>query len=99
MEIASIVGSIVSVIVGLVAISLAVYFYTQSKDTEGNVSTALASIQAQTEALQKLTGRWMDRLTRYATEARPSEEALVQLARAVVDMPANIASQLRSPED
>ncbi len=97
MEVASIIASIVSVIVGFVAIALAAYFYTQSKNIEREVSNALASIQAQTDALQKLTGRWMDRLTRYATESRPSEDTLMHIARVIGEIPTNIASQLRAP--
>lgn len=98
METASIVASIVSVIVAVLAIGLSVYFYTQSKNTERNVATALASVQTQGDALQKLTGRWMDRLTRYATEQpKHDQETFLYLLTAIKEIPSSIATQFRSP--
>jgi len=96
-EIASIVASFVSLIVSLLAIALSLYFYTQSKNTERQVAEALASIKAQTDALQKLTGRWMDRFTRAATEPKQPDETLLLLFSAIREIPTNVASQIRTP--
>lgn len=96
MEALSIIGIIaagVSIILAIVAISFSVHFYTQSKNTETNVINALSSIKAQVDTLQKLTGKWMDRLTKYATEPRGQTEA-VAIVSALKELPASIAAQL-----
>jgi len=98
MEVASITASVTSVIVAFLAIGLAVYFYTQAKNTEQQVSNALASISSQTDALQRLTGRWMDRFTRYVTEPKQADDALYLLVSAIKDIPTNMASQLQAPQ-
>ncbi len=97
MEEAAISASVASVIVAVVAIFLAAYFYTQSKNTELNAGRALTKIETQTEALQKLTARWMDRLTKYVTEPKPVDENLSLLVSALKEMPTNIASQFQAP--
>jgi hypothetical protein len=98
MEAASIVASIVSCIMALVAIAMSVYFYTQSKNTETVVKASLEGIRTQTDALQKLTGRWMDRLTRYVTTPQePTIETQHQLLIAIKDLPRDIASKLPVP--
>ena len=63
MEIASIVASFVSVILAVIAIWQAIHFYTQGKNTESRVESALSSIKAQVETLQSINGRTLDRLT------------------------------------
>jgi len=98
MEVASITASITSVIIAFLAVGLSVYFYTQAKNTEHAVSNTLASITAQTDALQRLTGRWLDRLTRYVTEPRQADEVLYLLIGAIRDIPTNVASQLQAPQ-
>ena len=95
--VASIIASIVSVFVGLVAIALAVYFYTQSKTTEIKVSSALASIKAQTGTLEKLTGRHMDRLIKGITEPRATKESLSAVMAAIQELPGSISSHLQVP--
>jgi len=98
MEIASIVASVASTILAIVAIVLAVLFYTQGKNSEVRVQMALEGIRAQTDALQKLTGRWMDRLTKYVTTPHePMVEAQSQLLLAIKDLPKDIVSQLLVP--
>jgi hypothetical protein len=63
-------GTILSVF----SIWLSAYFYTKSKSTETSVQTSLAEIKQQTDALQRLSGRMLDRLTRAVTEGRPDHE-------------------------
>lgn len=63
-------GSIVSIVLGVLAIGISLYFYRQSKDSEAKVQIALEGIKAQTETLQTLSQRYMDRLTKYVTTPR-----------------------------
>jgi len=64
MEAFNIAASIASIILAVVAIWQAVHFYTQGKNTESRVETALSSIRAQVETLQSINGRTLDRLTK-----------------------------------
>lgn len=86
---------VVSLILGVFAILLSVYFFMKAKDSEKETARTLEAIKVQTEALQKLTGRWMDRLTRYATEPRPADEGLMQLVSAMANLPTTILTHLR----
>lgn len=98
MEIASIIASIVSMVLAAIAIALSVFFYTQSKNTESNVNKSLEAIKTQTDALQKLTGRWMDRLTKYVTTPKDSElNTQWMLFDIIKDLPKDIASHLNAP--
>jgi hypothetical protein len=74
-------ASIASIILAIVAVWQAVYFYTQGKNTEARVETALASIKTQVETLQSINGRTLDRLTKYATTHR--EDGTSQVASAL----------------
>lgn len=69
-ELWSLVSSIVSTILGVGAVALSLYFFVASKRTEKEVASALTKIQTQTEMLQKLTGKQLDRLTRFVTTER-----------------------------
>jgi hypothetical protein len=94
-DIINLISSISSLVLSLLAIWLSLYFYNKSKTTEKDVGQALASIQSQTDALQKLTGRWMDRLTRYATESHPhGEETITQLISFVREYPTQYVAAL-----
>jgi hypothetical protein len=44
--------------------------------------------------LQKLTGRWMDRFTRHATEPRPADEGLMQLVQVVAALPQTMLAHI-----
>ena len=97
METASIVASFVSLILAGIAIWQAMYFYTQGKNTEAKVETALEGIRAQTDALQALNARTLDRLTKYVTTPRnePTQSAQL-LADTLRDLP-NIVLSLKMP--
>jgi hypothetical protein len=97
MEVASIVSSFVSTILAGFAIWLSLYMFNKGKDTEGDVRESLASIKAQTDALQKLTGKMMDRLTSAVTAPRAADEALVVLMQTIREMPVAIATNLQAP--
>lgn len=64
----SITSSIASIILAIVAIVLAIYFYTQTKKTEKDVSMSLSKIEAQSQALERITGNQVERLTKHITE-------------------------------
>jgi len=74
-------ASIASIILAIVAVWQAVYFYSQGKNTESRVETALSAIKAQVETLQSINGRTLDRLTKYVTT--PREDGSSQVANAL----------------
>lgn len=82
----SIGSGVVSVTLGVLAIWLSLYFYTRGKDTERNVSSALAEIKAQTAALERLSAKQLDRLTKFATEGRPPDPVLAEVAQTFKQM-------------
>jgi len=86
---------VVSLILGAFAIALSVYFFVKAKESEKEAAKTLEAIRAQTDALQRLTGRWMDRLTRYATEPRPADEGLMMLVNTMANLPTTILTHLR----
>ena len=88
MEVASIVASFVSLILAGIAIWLSLYFYTKGKNTERNVEVALEGIKTQTEALQALNARTLDRLTKYVTTPRDEPSQTIQVLYAAIrDLP------------
>lgn len=94
-DLINLIAGVASLILSVLAIWLSLYFYKESKATEKNVGEMLSSIKAQTDALQKLTGRWMDRLTRYATESHPNtEETITQLISFVKEYPTQYVTAL-----
>ncbi len=96
-ESASIVASVVSIILGLVAISISIFFYTQAKDSEKEVSRALEGIRVQTESLQKLTGKHMDKLIKGATDRKTDEESLMRLVDVVAGFPDTMSTLMQLP--
>jgi hypothetical protein len=66
-------GNIVSIVLGVVAILMAVAFYLAGRGTEQRVAASLTKIETQTDMLQKITKTQLDRLTRFATE-RPAQD-------------------------
>ena len=70
----SLISSVISSTLALVAISLSLYFFVQSRNVQENVSTALAEIKTQAGVLQKITFKQLDRLTRFVTE-RPDQQS------------------------
>ncbi len=82
-------------VLGGFAIWLSFQFYSKAKDTEMRTAITLEAIKAQSEALQKLTGRWMDRFTRHATEPKPADEGLLALVNAMANLPTTILTHLR----
>jgi hypothetical protein len=95
----SLASSLMSLVLGGFAIWLALHLYSRSKDTERQVAVTLEAIKAQSEALQRLTGRWMDRFTKHATEPRPADEGLLTLVATVAGLPQAILSHMQVQPD
>ena len=70
MEIVGLVAGVVSVILAIVAIWQAMYFYSKGKDTESRAEAALVGIKAQVETLQAVNAKITERLTRFVTTPR-----------------------------
>lgn len=66
-EAIGIIAGAVSVILAIVAIWQAMYFYTKGKDTESSVTSSLMGIKAQVETLQSVNTKITDRLTKFVT--------------------------------
>ncbi len=101
-EVWSIVSSVVSVILAVLAIALSIYFFVQAKRSEQNVETSLAKIEAQADALQRINAKWMDRLTRYVTQEREAsrDPAVPQLIQILAQIPNTLTATLtRNPEN
>ena len=88
-------ATLMSVVLGGFAIWLSLTLYTRANDTERQTAVTLEAIKAQSEALQRLTGRWMDRFTKHATEPKPADEGLLTLVSTVASLPQTILSHLR----
>lgn len=86
---------LMALVLGILAIWLSLYLYTKAKDTETETKKTLEAIKAQSDALQKLTARWMDRFTRHAVEPKPADEGLMQLVQVVASLPTTILAHLQ----
>lgn len=95
--IASLVGSVVSIILAVLAICFSLYFYTKGKNSEIEVSKALAGIKAQTQALQKIFGVQLDKLTDFATQPKQNEDDIKALLELVKNLPKHFADSFQPP--
>jgi len=86
---------LMALVLGIFAIWLSLHLYSKAKDAEKETAKTLEAIKAQSEALQKLTGRWMDRFTRHAVEPKPADEGLMQLVHVVASLPTTILAHLQ----
>ncbi len=75
LDLVNLISSIASLILSIIAIWLSLYFYKESKNNEQNVNNALSEIKIHTATLEKLTGKWLDRLTRFVTSPQPMDAA------------------------
>lgn len=87
-DIINLSASIAALILAVIAIAQAIYYYTQSKNTETRVQIALEAIKAQTDTLQAINARTLDRLTKYVTTPRDDTTQATQLFAATLrDLP------------
>lgn len=81
----SIISSIVSILLGFIAIALSFAFYYFGRESEKNVASLLTQIKTQADSLEKLSGTWMTRLIKHVTTPKPnvSEETYTNLISAI----------------
>ena len=72
-------AGIASVVVGLIAIWLAVQFYGRATEADKGLSNALTQLKAETGLLQRLSGKERARLTRSGTASTLTQERLLQV--------------------
>lgn len=99
----SILSGAFSIGISIIAMVLSIAFYFASRNTEIRVSTSLAKIEAQTDALQKLSGKQIDKLMKHAfdgTNQSSTTDAMVQqLMNALSQIPITITTILRQPTE
>jgi len=92
-------ANIASIILSVVAIWLALYFYHKSKEAEKLVASDLSEIKIQSGMLEKLTGKWMDRFTRYAVNPKPADETTTLLMSIVERSISPATTELKQPSE
>lgn len=96
----NIVSGISAISISFIAIALSIIFYIAGRRTETSVSTSLAKIEAQTDSLQKLSGKQIDKLMQHAFEGKTStSDAMGQVINALSQIPITITTILRQPID
>lgn len=88
-----------STILAFFAIWLSIVFYNRSKDSEKNINQLLTEIRTHTATLEKLTGRWMDRLTRYVTSPQPADETTIKLLELISISYTGLGQRLQTPSE
>ena len=89
-----------SIAISIIAMLLSIAFYFAGRNTEIRVSTSLAKIEAQTDALQKLSGRQIDKLMKHAFDdsgQAATNDAMIQLMNNLSQIPITITTILRQP--
>ena len=76
LDLISLAGSIASLILAVLSIWLALYFFIKSKNAESNTSNLLVRVEGQVGLMSKVTSRMLERYVRYSTSPKPSDELL-----------------------
>jgi len=95
LNILNLIAAATGIVLGPLSIWLSLAFYHKAKDAETETAKALAAIKAQTGTLERLTARWMDRLTRAVTGPRPVDESLTLLVTTLAQLPTSLLSQFQ----
>ena len=96
----NIIAGISSIIISIVAIYLSITFYIAGRKTENSVSISLAEIKTQTNALQKLSGKQIDKLMDHVFDGNISQsDTMGQIINALSQIPITITTILRQPID
>lgn len=96
----SILSGVFSISISVIAMVLSIVFYLAGRKTENSVSVSLAKIEAQTEALQKLSGKQIDKLMKHAFESNSNlsnNDAMVQLVSSLSQIPLTITTLIKQP--
>ncbi len=75
-DLINLLSSIASLILSIIAIWLSLWFYEKSKNSEKNSEILLNNIKTQSESLERLTAKWMDRFTKYVTNPKEADETV-----------------------
>lgn len=99
LDVFSVISNSISAVLGVVAIWLSWAFYRETKSTEMQVTSSLAKIETQTQALQKLSAKWLDRLTDYITTERsnPLDQSMPQIIEVLTQLPQIVLTSVRQP--
>jgi hypothetical protein len=97
-EVISIATGIASMVLAVFAMWFAMYCYDKSKTTDQSITNSLAKIEAQADSLQRLSGKFMDRLTRYVTTDRPPGPVDQQLIAVLTQLPQMITMRITQPQ-
>jgi hypothetical protein len=90
------VSSLISgFVLDLLAIGLSVHFFVKTKNTESAVNSALAEIKQQTNSLERIASRQLDRLTRAVVQPRPETQEILE---AIKNLPKNSLADQPSPK-
>lgn len=98
----SILSGVFSISISIIAIFLSIIFYFAGRKTEVSVSTSLSKIEAQTDALQKLSGRQIDKLMKHAFDGANNSndnDAMLQIMSTLSQIPITITTILRQPTE
>jgi len=89
---------LMSIFLGLLAAGLAIWFFVLTKRTEKEVSNSLVEIKTQATSLERLTGKWMDRFTRYFTDQKPQSatETIPEILTVLVKISQGLTSSMKS---
>jgi hypothetical protein len=97
LDVINVAAALASIVLAVVAIGLAVYFYVKGRDSESRASSVLSQMQTQVGTLDKLSSKMLDRLTRASIETRPEQEAILTIISALRQMPESLANGPRGP--
>lgn len=96
-DIINLAVGLASLLMAILAGGLSIYFFVQSKATEKSTSQLLEGIKVQTEVLQKLTGKWMEKLINYSTQSQPVfNDTLTTLVTFIQEMPSRLSGNVPS---
>lgn len=98
----SILSGAFSIGISVIAMLLSILFYFAGRNTEIRISTSLAKIEAQTDALQKLSSRQIDKLMKHAFDdsgQSATNDAMIQLMNNLSQIPITITTILRQPSN
>lgn len=85
-EIINLLASLASLILSVLAIALALYFYERSKDSEKNTALNVNEIKTQTRALTEISSRMLDKYTDYATGPKAADESFLVVTQLLSQM-------------
>ncbi|MBP9738789.1 hypothetical protein KBD20_03810 [Candidatus Saccharibacteria bacterium] len=80
-DIVNFIAAVFGIVTGIVALTLSVVFFFQAKSAERRSENAMASIKLNTEQLNKLSMRMLDRVTKAIIAPSPTEDKLVDVLK------------------